>query len=53
MVTFIDNFNKLLDVADVLSKYKQMRQFHQWLKEKQGRNEPMPETRDELMMMYR
>ena len=31
----------------------QMKDFHTWLKTKQGKKEPMPESRDELMHMYR
>lgn len=37
------------DVADCLQKYKQMQQFHLWLKGKEARKEPIPETREELM----
>lgn len=41
------------DVQDVISKYFQMQNFHKYLKLKEQRKEPMPETRDELMQMYR
>ncbi|CDW85368.1 UNKNOWN [Stylonychia lemnae] len=44
---------QLSDVQDVLHKYMQMQQFHLWLKGKQQRKEPMPETRDDLMAMYK
>lgn len=44
---------KITDVQDVIHKYTQMQQFHGWLKGKQARKEPMPESRDELMHMYR
>ena len=41
------------DVQDVINKYKQMFEFHKWLKEKEQRKEPIPESREELMQMYR
>ena len=41
------------DVQDVLQKYYQLVNFHNYLKQKKARNEPMPESRDELMQMYR
>ena len=41
------------DISDVISKYKQMNSFHKWLKERRAREEPMPETRDDLMMIYK
>ena len=41
------------DINDVLEKHKQMKGFHQYLKARRQRNEPMPETREDLMMMYR
>jgi signal recognition particle GTPase len=41
------------DVQDVLQKYYQLQNFHLYLKGKKQRNEPMPESRDELMQMYR
>jgi signal recognition particle GTPase len=44
---------QLSDVQDVIHKYIQMGEFHNWLKQKQSRKEPMPESRDELMQMYR
>jgi hypothetical protein len=37
----------------VIAKYKQLAGFHGWLKQKKARNEPIPDTRDELMTMYR
>jgi len=30
-----------------------MKDFHEWLKGKQSRKEPMPESRDDLMNMYK
>jgi hypothetical protein len=30
-----------------------MYEFHKWLKGKQDRKEPIPESREELMQMYR
>ena len=44
---------QVTDVTDVIQKYTQMEQFHKWLKNKQAKGEPVPETRDELMQMYR
>lgn len=41
------------DVQDVLQKYYQLQQFHHYLRSKKQRGEPMPETREELMQMYR
>src|SRR4051794_12869034 len=41
------------DIADAISKYKQMHSFHAWLKGKEARKEPIPDSRDELMQMYR
>ena len=41
------------DVQDVLQKYYQLEKFHAYLKQKKARNEPMPDSRDELMQMYR
>lgn len=40
-------------MQDVLSKYKQMEGFHRWIKGKHNKGEPMPESREELMQMYR
>eukprot|EP00347_Sterkiella_histriomuscorum_P021822 403332646 len=44
---------QLSDVQDVIHKYVQMKEFHNWLKGKQARKEPMPESREELMQLYR
>ena len=41
------------DVMDMIQKYKQMKGFHEYLLKKKANNEPMPESRDELMQMYR
>ena len=41
------------DVCDVLAKHKQLQGFHKFLKDRRARNEPMPESRDELMMIYK
>jgi len=41
------------DVTDVLQKYFQLMAFHNYLKQKKNRGEPIPESRDELMQMYR
>ena len=41
------------DVSDVIAKYKQMTAFHKWLTERRARGEPMPESRDDLMMIYK
>lgn len=43
----------ITDIQDVISKYKQMKGFHEWLKDKKAHNEPIPESREELMQMYR
>ena len=44
---------QLSDVEDVLQKYKQLKDFHGWLKERKANDMPMPESRDELMHIYR
>ena len=41
------------DVNDVVAKFKQMKGFHKFLKDRRARNEPMPESRDDLMEMYK
>ena len=41
------------EVQDTLDKIKQMKGFHRWLHERREKDEPMPETSDELMMIYR
>ena len=41
------------DVHDLVSKFKQMESFHKWIKGKHTKGEPLPESRDELMQMYR
>ena len=41
------------DVEDVLNKYKQLKDFHKWLRERRANDLPMPESRDELMHIYR
>lgn len=41
------------DVEDVVQKYKQMQQFHEWLVMRKERGDPMPETREELMTVYK
>jgi hypothetical protein len=40
-------------VQDVLRKYKQLADFHGYLKKKSNNGEPMPESREELMQLYR
>jgi len=40
-------------VQDLIQKYKQMAEFHRWLKKKQEKEEPIPETREELMQSYK
>ena len=40
-------------VEDVLAKHSQMADFHKWLHQRQERGDPMPETRDELMQIYK
>ena len=40
------------DISDVVAKFKQLQGFHEYLKSKKDKNEPLPETRDELMHMY-
>jgi len=44
---------KLSDIHDVIKKYKQLKDFHGYLKKKKDRKEPIPDTREELMQMYR
>ena len=41
------------DINDVMQKHSQMKGFHKFLKARRQRNEPMPESREDLMMMYR
>ena len=41
------------DVEDVLEKYRQLKDFHQWLLERKANDLPMPESRDDLMNIYR
>ena len=41
------------DVCDVLAKYEQMVGFHKFLKQRRARNEPMPESREDLMTIYK
>ena len=41
------------DVEDVLEKYRQLKDFHQWLIERKASGLPMPESRDDLMNIYR
>ena len=43
----------LAAVNDVLFKHKYFQDFHQFLKERRARNQPMPESSDDLMMIYR
>ena len=41
------------DVSDVIHKYKQMKGFHGFLKERRANNQPMPESQEDLMMIYK
>ncbi len=41
------------DVEDVIQKHKQMKDFHEWLHMRKNRGDPMPETREELMQIYK
>ena len=41
------------DVSDVIHKYQQMKGFHGFLKERRANNQPMPESQEDLMMIYR
>ena len=43
----------MADVKDVLDKFDQLSGFHKFLIKRQERGEPMPETNDELMDIYR
>ena len=40
-------------VADLLKKWKQMSDFHKFLLDRRERGDPMPETRDELLEIYK
>ena len=40
------------DVNDMLSKFKQLENFHGWVHSKQKKKEPIPDNRDELMQVY-
>ena len=44
---------QITDVDDVLQKYKQLQDFHGWLLERREAELPMPESRDDLMHIYR
>ena len=44
---------QVTDVEDILTKYKQLKDFHNWLKERKEADLPMPESRDDLMNIYR
>ena len=44
---------QLSDVDDVLEKFNQLKDFHQWLVERKANDLPMPESRDDLMNIYR
>ena len=44
---------QMTDIEDLLQKYKQLKDFHNWLKERQENQQPMPESRDDLMNIYR
>jgi len=41
------------DVEDVIQKFNQMQQFHEWLCLRRDRGDSMPETREELMQIYK
>ena len=41
------------DVCDVLAKHDQFVGFHGFLKARRAKNEPMPESREDLMMIYK
>lgn len=41
------------DVEDVLQKHKQLASFHEWLCQRRDRGEDMPESREELMQIYK
>ena len=41
------------DVDDLLEKYRQLKDFHQWLIDRKANDLPMPESRDDLMNIYR
>ena len=44
---------QISDVDDILTKYKQLKDFHNWLHERRAADLPMPESREELMNIYR
>lgn len=44
---------QISDVDDVLQKFKQLNDFHGWLRERKAADLPMPESRDDLMNIYR
>ena len=41
------------DVEDVIQKHKQLADFHVFLLQRKAAGEPMPQTREELMQIYR
>ena len=59
----IDNDNKIeiaetcqctkADVEDVMQKHRQLQNFHQWLCNRKASGDHMPESRDELMQIYK
>ena len=36
------------DINDLIAKHQQMKGFHKYLKDRRARNEPMPESREDL-----
>jgi hypothetical protein len=40
-------------VIDVIKKFEQMKDFHVWLKDRQAKQYYIPETREELMQIYK
>ena len=44
---------KPTDISDVIAKFEQLKGFHKFLKDRRNRNEPMPESSDDLMMIYK
>ena len=44
---------KVNDINDVIFKHKELKDFHQFIKKRRAKNEPMPESSEDLMMIYR
>ena len=44
---------QLSDVEDVLDKYEELKDFHNFLRERKKQGLPMPESREDLVAIYK